>query len=268
MLVRTLKAGLFRLSRGHHSNHRWYGHYKERQLERALRSPFTSGQLPPRYGRWLDERVVEYPWMLSRLPETSGSMLDAGSTLNHPLILRQPRMRNKQITIITLAPESQCFWREGISYVFGDIRHMYFRNEAFDFVVCLSVLEHVGLDNRRYDPASGTAERDPDAYIAAVAEFRRVLKPGGSCLITVPFGKYQLRSWLQIFDSVSVDRIANTFQPSKYNIDYYRYTEMEEWEKCDQDEAAEAPYFDLSSDVPWPKCPAGAGAVACMDLTK
>lgn len=268
MLVRTLKAGLFRLSRSHYSNHRWYGHYKERQLKRALQLPSTSQQLPPRYGRWLDERLVEYPWMLSRLPEVAGNLLDAGSTLNHRLILQQPPLRNKKITIITLAPEAQCFWREGISYVFGDLRRTYFRDGAFDYLVCLSVLEHVGLDNRRYDPASGTAERDPDAYLAAVEEFRRVLRPGGTCLITVPFGKYQLRSWLQIFDSVSVERIVSTFRPSKHNIEHYRYTQMEEWERCTQDEAADAPYFDLSSDVPWPKCPAGAGAVACMDLTK
>jgi SAM-dependent methyltransferase len=268
VLVPTLKAGLFRLSRGHYSNHRWYGHYKELELKRTLQSAFTSQQLPSGYGRWLDERLVEYPWMLSRLPEAAGDLLDAGSTLNHSLILEQPRLRNKRITVLTLAPEAQCFWRQGISYVFGDVRQTYFRDSSFDHVVCVSVLEHIGLDNRMYDPDRRTAERDPEAYLAAVAEFRRVLRPDGTCLITVPFGRYQLRNWLQVFDSVMMERILNVFQPSKHNIEYYRYTQEEQWQRCSQDEAADAPYFDLNSDLPWPKCPAGAGAIACLELKK
>lgn len=267
MLVRTLKAGLFRLLPGHYSNHRWYGHYKESALQRALKAPFA-GPLPSGYGRWLDERLVEYPWMLSRLPEAAGDLLDAGSTLNHRLILQQPRLNNKKITIITLAPEEQCFWREGVSYVFGDLRDMVFRDASFDIVVCLSVLEHVGLDTSMYHPGTNTTESDPNAYLAAVAEFRRVLKPGGTCLITVPYGKYQLRSWIQVFDSVMVERAIATFKPSKHNIDYFCYTGEQEWQRCVQSEAGNALYFDLNADVPWPGCPAGAGAVACLDLKK
>jgi len=268
-LLRSIKAGLFRLSPGHYSNHRWYGHYKERALQRALKLPFVEEQhLPDRYGRWLDERLVEYPWMLSRLPDAPGELLDAGSTLNHSLILSQPRLRNKNISIITLSPESECFWNQRISYIFGDIRNMYFRNSSFATVVCLSVLEHVGLDNSMYDPRTDPTKRNPESYLLAVEELRRVLKPGGSCLISVPYGKYQLRRWLQVFDEVMVDRIVQTFQPAGYNISFFRYAESERWERCGKGEAADAPYFDLHTDLPWPGCPAGAGAVACVELTK
>jgi SAM-dependent methyltransferase len=268
VFIRTLKSGLFRLTPGHHSTHRWYGHYKERALKRALKSPLTSQQLPHGYGRWLDERVVEYPWMISQLSETSEDLLDAGSTLNHHLILSHPKLHNKQITIMTLAPEAECFWKQRISYVFGDLRNMYFRDSSFSWIVCLSVLEHVGLDSRMYDPARSNTERDPDAYLAAVHEFRRVLKPGGSCLISVPFGKYQLRSWLQVFDSVMLDRIVATFGPAEQDQTFFRYNSSDGWQRCSREEAADAPYFDLHSDVPWPGCPAGAGAVACLKLSK
>ena len=265
VLIRAIKSGLFRLSPGHYSSHRWYGHYKEGALKRALKFPMPP-ELPQGYGRWLDERLVEYPWVLSQLNEAPGDLLDAGSTLNHHLILSQPKLKNKRITIMTLAPEAQCFWKDRISYVFGDLRNMYFRDSSFSTIVCLSVLEHVGLDSRMYDPGRTHTERDPDAYLAVVHEFRRVLKPGGSCLISVPFGKYQLRSWLQVFDSVMLDRMIATFSPASYELTFFCYTAGEGWQKCHREDAAEAPYFDLHSDVPWPGCPAGAGAVACLKL--
>ena len=267
-VIGAIKSGLFRLSPGHHSSHRWYGHYKQRVLRRTLKHPFNPQQLPPGYGRWLDERLVEYPWMLSRLPQGRGDLLDAGSTLNHRFILSHPILRDKNITIFTLAPEPECYWRERISYVFGDLRNMYFRDRSFSVVVCLSVLEHVGLDTRMYDQKRSAGERDPEAYLAAVDEMNRVLKPGGSCLISVPFGKYQLRSWLQVFDSVMVERIVATFRPATYDVKFFRYTDNAGWQLSTREHAADAPYFDLHSDTPWPGCPAGAGAVACLELKK
>ena len=268
VIIRAIKSGLFRITPGHYSNHRWYGYYKEGVLKRALKLPMVSEQLPQGYGRWLDERLVEYPWMLSQLSEGPEGLLDAGSTLNHHFILSHPRLRNKRITIMTLAPEAECFWKDRVSYVFGDLRNMYFRDSSFSTVVCLSVLEHVGLDSRIYDPTKAHTERDPDAYLSAVHEFRRVLEPGGSCLISVPFGKYQLRSWLQVFDSVMLDRMIATFGPSTHELTFFRYSANEGWWRCSREDAADAPYFDLHSDVPWPGCPAGAGAVACIKLSK
>lgn len=42
-----LKAYLFQLLPGGYSIHRWYGHYKQRKLERLLQSTITLQQLPP-----------------------------------------------------------------------------------------------------------------------------------------------------------------------------------------------------------------------------
>src|SRR6266576_4374690 len=52
----------------------------------GLLVPFTSGaQLPDGYGVGFDERVVEYPWLLTR--KFGGRVLDAGSALNHEHLL-------------------------------------------------------------------------------------------------------------------------------------------------------------------------------------
>src|ERR1700757_3858905 len=128
-VAQALKARVFALSQ-HHSNHRWYGCYKHRELKRTLATPLPQGQLPPGYGRWLDERLVEYPWLFSQLTEGPGSLLDAGSTLNHALILDHPKLREREITIMTLAPEEYC--QKGVSYVYGDLRKTTFSDGAFD----------------------------------------------------------------------------------------------------------------------------------------
>jgi len=264
-IAQAIKARLFVFSPNHYSNHRWYGCYKLRELKRVLATPLPQEQLPPGYGRWLDERLVEYPWLFSQLTEDSGTLLDAGSTLNHALILEHPRLRQRDITIMTLAPEE--YRAENITYVYGDLRHTSFRDNSFRTVVSLSVLEHIGMDTTRYAPGTSVAEA-PQSYLDAVAEFRRVLKPGGSCLISVPFGKRDVRGWLQVFDATMITQVVERFSPAWHTIQYFRYSAQEQWERCGPAEAADASYFDLTSDTPWPKCPAGAGAVACLHLRK
>ena len=57
----------------------------------------------------------------------------------------------------------------------GSVTHLPFENEAFDGVVCAEVLEHV------------LPEDGGDA--AAIAELRRVLKPEGAVVISVPLNQ-------------------------------------------------------------------------------
>ena len=84
--------------------------------------------LPPGYGVAMDERVVEYPWVFARLT-TVGKMLDAGSTFNHDFLLERPPLRGADLTIMTLAPEKRCYWYNGYSYVFGDLRDTMFADQ-------------------------------------------------------------------------------------------------------------------------------------------
>ena len=64
-------------------------------LDEALRSHDLLGRfayggaLPEGYGAAMDERVVEWPWVLAQQP--SGRLLDAGSCLNHPEVLTAVR---------------------------------------------------------------------------------------------------------------------------------------------------------------------------------
>jgi len=247
----------------------WYRHYKLTELPRVVARPFDENNLATGFAWGLDERAVEYPWLFSRLPGHSGRLLDAGSVLNHDFLVHHPQLAEKTTTIMTLAPEDVCFWQEGISYVYGDIRDTCFRDDYFDYVVSLSTLEHIGLNNTLfYTKEESRNEQDPTAYLSAVTELRRILKPGGLCFISVPFGRRSVHEWLQIFDGDMVDRTIETFRPEFHAVTYFQYGGAKGWQLSNRDLAREAGYFDPMRGKRRRGGALAAEAVACLELRK
>jgi SAM-dependent methyltransferase len=229
--------------------------------EPALLEPFERGrELPHGYGVGLDERVVEFPWLLSRRP--GGRVLDAGSALNHEHVLDRFLPRFESLTIVTLAPEAVAFPQRGISYVYGDLRDLPFRDAFFDTIVSLSTLEHVGMDNTRYS-ASAARANDPDAELGrAVAELRRVLKPAGTLLVSVPFGRSEDHGWFRQFGPEELDRLVERLEPRTAEVELFRYG-ADGWCRSDPGAAARAEYRPPTAP-PAEDRAAAARAVACI----
>lgn len=240
---------------------------------RIIKSAVDSGllrdgkDLPPGYGIAMDERVVEYPWLFGRLANV-GKMLDAGSTFNHDFLLERPPLRGADLTIMTLAPEKRCYWYNGYSYVFGDLRNTMFADHAFDTVASISTIEHIGLNNTMLytgDPAD--TESDENGFVPAVKEFKRILKPGGTCFISVPFGKRDNLGWYQVFDLAMIEKIVETFAPASHQIDYFGYS-IDGWSRKSADALANATVYDVHTGKGWSvDLAASSRAVACLQLT-
>lgn len=228
--------------------------------------------LPDGFGVAVDERVVEYPWLFDQLDRVEGSLgcvLDAGSTLNHDFILDRDPLRKADLTIMTLAPEKRCYWHKGYSYVFGDFRRTKFKDGVFDTIISISTLEHVGLDNTLlYTDDPEKAEANQNGFVDAIREFRRILVPGGRCLITVPYGKYENFGWFQVFDREMVQLLIATFEPSSFELDFFRYDKAG-WERASEMEVVHATAFDPHSGRGRLDDVAGcARAIACLRLTR
>jgi SAM-dependent methyltransferase len=227
-----------------------------------------SGTLPPEYGARLDERVVEYPWVLSRL-RSSGWILDAGSTFNAPLILELPAVKDRRLLIYTLEADYITL-RPTVSYVFGDLRDTILRDELFESIVCISTLEHIGfgLDYRHWSRSRPYPDADPESFKKALAEFKRVLKPGGQLLLTVPYGRRENHGWLQQFNDAGVGEIKSAFGGRTVGEAYYKYA-AEGWQIATAEECGDARYFNIHEakgfDLDYA---AAARSVVCLELLK
>jgi SAM-dependent methyltransferase len=223
----------------------------------------------------LDERVVEYPWALQRLRErwTPGTpILDAGSALNHPPILAHCRRAGlRPISVVTLHYEGHAEVSDDVRYEFSDLRQLPYRDAWFSSVVCLSTLEHVGMDNRIYGDTASTSA-DPTREVGRVLqELRRVTRPGGVLLVSVPFGKRDDRGWFRILDAVDLEVFA---QSPHWRVDDSRVVRATEggWRECAIADAASAGYNEPRSETragarsapPWISA---AEAVALVELT-
>jgi SAM-dependent methyltransferase len=227
--------------------------------------------LPANYGYGIDERIVEYPWLISRLPETGGTFLDAGSALNFSMLIKLPVLKEKTVHIVTLHPEGNCFWQEGVSYEFADLRDLPLRDNYFDQIACISTLEHVGLNTEIYTSARVELLQKGD-YKLAASELWRVLKPGGHLYLTMPFGKACNLDWLQQFDSRMIADLIEFIRPQKASAVYYRY-EATGWNVANADACRDSAYtppefWSMPVQRIAQGTPVAAGAVVCLDLLK
>ena len=137
--------------------------------------------------RWLqgppgtDERVIELPWVLSRL--SGRRVLEVGYAFAEPPYLAALlRAGFEELVGVDLASADV----PGLTRVEADVRDLPFGDGSFDLVLCVSTLEHVGADNTGYGLE---AEDDADSRRTALRELRRVLAADGRLLISVPCGE-------------------------------------------------------------------------------
>jgi SAM-dependent methyltransferase len=271
-LFRALKGWIWaRFGRTPHAY--GYNMARWREIERDVRR--TDGRYGW-HGAGFDERVIEYPWVFHRMSALRAGaerVLDMGSVMNFPRVLKWWRdAKHPPLSIVTLAYEGRAHVAQDVRYEFGDIRQLPYRDDLFAVVLCLSTMEHVGLDNTVYGEAAAAVAQSgnpPAETLRAMAELRRVTRPGGVLLLSVPYGKRSNRGWFRIYDEADVAELASAPGWRKVSVRVFR-SMREGWRECLASEAAEAGYNEPRSDAlkTAPAWVAGAEAVALIELTK
>ena len=206
--------------------------------------------------RWLsapagtDERVIEIPWVLSRL--SRDTVLEVGyANAEDAYLAALLRCRVGRLVGADLASRPI----DGFETVTADARELPFENESFDTILLVSTLEHIGADNTVYGVE---ADDDPAARIAALRELRRVLRASGRLLVTVPLGEPgdhgwfrqdDIRGWTSLFTDAGL------------------FVEEQEPYELGEDGWRAAPAFS-AADVRYGERGPAASAVLCTALSR
>lgn len=131
----------------------------------------------------INERCIELPLALDVMAlQRPGRVLDAGCALNGHLS-EHMEASVFHLTQNVVSEKNYGHLTRPLSYVSADLRDLsVFADGAFDRTVCVSTLEHVGLNNATY---LGSVETCPESMCDAVRELCRVT--AHALLITVPF---------------------------------------------------------------------------------
>ena len=167
------------------------------------------------------ERLVEYDFVSRNLPpkKAHAIIVDVGS--GHSALASSIRKFGRCFRVLSID------LAERDSDARMDARSTGLRDFVVDQVICVSTMEHVGLS---------CGIRDESGDIQAMKEIFRILKPGGSAIVTVPYGKgYQ--SSHRVYDRKSLDRLVKDFSIAR--IEFYRYSQGK-WKRCSKVSAEKA----------------------------
>ena len=128
------------------------------------------------------DRDIEWSWVTSQIPSGPGEALDFGSGGSDLALIAAQRGFN--VTAVDLEPVRWPYVHPKLRFIRGDILKLPVPKEHFELVINCSTVEHVGLAGRY-----GVTENCPDGDLEAMAHLRKLIKPNGVMLLTIPIGQ-------------------------------------------------------------------------------
>lgn len=169
-----------------------------------------------------NERVVERFWVMNRMPPMARApkVLDLGCC--HSLLALELASNGYDVTAVdgNIYP----YQHPNLRALTGDLCALPFPDGHFDTVVLLSTIEHVGLGH--YGDEAGETKD-----LEAMREAARVLKQGGTLLLTTPFGVRAQNKVHRIYDEPALKRLLASFEILESGFAIRKNDHV--WERCD-----------------------------------
>lgn len=172
----------------------------------------------------VNERCIEVPLGLevARL-DLPGRVLDAGCGLNGQLWATM-RASVYHVTLQVASEMAYAHTTRPLSYLSADLRDLgMFTDRAFDATVCISTLEHIGLDNTVY---GGLVETRPETMLKAFKELCRVTDR--RVFVTVPYADPPVchRDW-RFFGPAAIGALTRMAERFYYQVERRFYAKTE-----------------------------------------
>jgi hypothetical protein len=224
-------------------------------------------------GDGLSERVVEVPWALRLLDaQPAGTVLDVGTAFA-PVVYKRWLVRlAHRVETLDLAPTTM----PGATSHRGDVRRTSLASDSFDYAVCISTLEHVGLDNSQYGlggshdqpddeqdglyggpDRAGHAPEELDAGdVLALRELGRVAR---RVLVTVPAGRDADMGWQRQYSPRRFRRVVEQAGLSFERLELFVHDPAGGWRAATEEEVLTRTYGDGAI---------AAAAIICAELRR
>jgi len=172
----------------------------------------------------LHSRCIEYPFAAWQLGEAE-RLLDVGTAQADPVWVRWLTGLPIEVHATDYDHPPSLFGE--LSFHRADVRRLPLPDDAFDKILAVSLVEHVGLrDPQVRSPAKPVPGVEGDAE--AVRELARVLKPGGELIMTVPFGVPDgaiLGGTARGYTADSIARFEACLDPVRLHYYEYQYSQ-------------------------------------------
>lgn len=193
----------------------------------------------------MNERIIEIPYAigcLCALPKGS-KVLDLGCT--ESTFSLQAATLGYRVSGFDF--RKYPYVHPNLVFVQGDILKLPFGADDFDAVFCISTIEHIGLGFYNDPLAQEGADHQ------AMKELYRVLKRGGTLVLTVPYGTEIANNHHQVYNRDTLRRLLDGFkiQEDRYFIssDKKNGSESNYWEEAGELKAAQVVSGDLANCV-------------------
>jgi len=165
----------------------------------------------------LSSRVIEYPLIFEHLDLPRGSrILDVGCCYS----LLPIHLASLGYEVYGIDVETYYYHHRNFKFFKRDVRRTGFPDDFFDLITAVSSVEHVGMGFSFSQLKNVRAGVDLDGDKKAVEEMTRILRPGGSIMLTVPFGKWMLRESERIYDEVHLRELLTKLRICQFELFY------------------------------------------------
>lgn len=176
------------------------------------------------------DRYMEYPFAVRNLPKPPAKVLDVGCSGSYfILMLAAFGYEAYGIDLREYAITNKIKF-DNFYFEKGDIRRTGFADNFFDAITAISTIEHIGIYGRY------GMDDDSQGDLKCIKEMKRIVKPGGSLLITVPFGKPKILSpYCKIYGAETISELVEGFILGKE--EYFMQDAARDWFEIPKREA-------------------------------